>query len=101
VFAGAGPLLAASNSIDLPFFAVRIQIADTKTGFYFHTGAEAEYLVHPKVSLTGRVLYRSATASDLYHNSTIQFTTGHYLKDRKVDFSGFGAAIGLRAYIGY
>ncbi len=101
VFLGAGPMLAASNSIDLPFFTVRIKLSDQKTGFYFHGGAEGEWLATPKVSLTGRVLYRSATASELFHNSTLQFTNTQYLKDRKVDFSGFGAFIGLRAYIGY
>lgn len=101
LFAGAGPLLSASNSIDLPFFNFRIKIADQKTGFYFHTGAEGEYLITPKIALSGRVLYRSATASKLYHDSTLEFYGERAIKDRKVDFSGFGAHVGIRAYIGY
>lgn len=100
LFMGAGPMLAASNSIDLPFFSVRIKVSDQKTGFYFHTGAEGEYLLTPKVAVTGRVLYRSATASKLYHDTTIEFGSTP-LKDRKVDFSGYGVHVGLRAYIGY
>jgi hypothetical protein len=98
-FVGAGPMLVASNSIDLPF-GVRIKIADAKTGLFVHTGLEGEYLVHSKVSLTGRVLYRSATATNLYHDSPLNFGT-HPVKDRKVDFSGVAFAIGMRAYIGY
>lgn len=102
VFIGAGPMLSASNSIDLPFFSnIRFKISDEKNGTYFHVGAEGEYLLHPKVSLTGRVLYRSATANNLFDNSTLKFYSTTPLKDRKVDFSGIGAFVGLRAYIGY
>jgi hypothetical protein len=101
LFAGAGPLLAASNTIDLPFFSIRLGLSDTKTGTYYHVGGEAEYVVVPRVSLAGRVLYRSATAKELYHDSTLEFDATHPLKDRKVDFSGVAFNIGLRAYIGY
>jgi hypothetical protein len=101
-FVGAGRLLEARNSIDLPFGGTtRVTIADTKTGSYFHVGGEGEYLFHPKLSLAGRVLYRSATATELYHESVLNFDGTHPLKDRKVDFSGVAFAIGLRAYIGY
>ncbi len=101
LFAGAGPMFSASNSIDLPFFSFRIKIADQKTGLYFHTGAEGEYLVSPKIALTGRVLYRSATAKELYHESTLEFYGEKAIKDRKAEFSGIAAHVGLRAYIGY
>lgn len=101
LFVGGGPLLAATNSIDLPFFAFRIKIADQKTGVYAHAGVEGEWLVHSKLALTGRAMYRSATASKLYHDSTLELYGTKQIKDRKVDFSGFGADIGLRAYIGY
>jgi hypothetical protein len=102
LFLGAGPLLAASNSMDLAFFATRIQISDQKTGSYFHMGAEGEWLMSPKVSISARALYRSATAKDMFQNSTITFGPNNTpLKGRKVDFSGYGASIALRAYIGY
>lgn len=102
LFAGAGPMFSSRNSIDLPFSpTVRLQLADQKTGFYFHLGAEGEYVVTPKVSLSGRVLYRSATASDLYHKSTLELYGSKPIKDRKVEFSGIAVHIGLRAYIGY
>jgi hypothetical protein len=104
LFVGGGPLLSASNSLDLPFFTVRIKIADEKTGTYFHGGAEGEWLLTPKVAVTGRALFRSATATKLYDNTTVDFGTStnpHPLKDRKVDFSGYGVFVGLRAYIGY
>lgn len=101
LFVGGGPLLAATNSMDLPFFTFRIKIADEKTGLYAHAGVEGEWLVHPKLAVTGRALYRSATASKLYHDSTLELYGTKQIKDRKADFSGFGANIGLRAYIGY
>jgi hypothetical protein len=101
VFLGAGRLLAASNSVELPFFGVPLKLSDTKTGSYFHVGGEGEYMVMSKLSLTGRVLYRSATAKELFHTSTIKFFGTQPLQDRKVDFSGVEFAIGLRAYIGY
>ncbi len=101
LFVGGGPLLAATNSIDLPFFTFRIKIADQKTGMYMHGGVEGEWLVHSKLAVTGRALYRSATATKLYHDSTLELYGTKAIKDRKVDFSGFGASLGLRAYIGY
>lgn len=101
VFLGAGRLLAAGNSIELPFFGIPLKLSDTKTGSYFHVGGEGEYVVMSKLSLAGRVLYRSATATELFHSSTINFYSTQPLKDRKVDFSGVEFAIGLRAYIGY
>ena len=104
LFVGAGPMLSASNSLDLPFGSVRIKLADEKTGVYFHGGVEGEWLLTPKLALAGRALYRSATATKLYDNTTVDFggsSDPHPLKDRKVDFSGYGVFIGLRAYIGY
>ncbi len=105
VFVGGGRLLAASNTIDMDYASVfRFLFVDTKTGAYFHTGAELEYLVHPKLSITGRGLYRSATATGLYGESTLfnaVDSAAPQLKGRKVDFSGAAFALGLRAYIGY
>jgi hypothetical protein len=110
VFVGGGRLLAASNSLDMHYlyrglYDFRFLQGDTKTGAYFHLGAEAEYMLHPKASLTARVLYRSATATGLISQGTglltaLQPTIPIY-KNRKVDFSGVAFNIGLRAYIGY
>jgi hypothetical protein len=106
LFVGGGRLLAASNSIDMNYNdTFRFLFASTKTGSYFHVGAEGEYLVHPKLSLTGRALYRSATATGLYKESTTLLdlidANPPTLKGRKVDFSGVAFSVGLRAYIGY
>ena len=103
VFAGAGPLLAATSTIRFQLGTDRVAISDERVGFYGHGGVEGEYLVHPRLAITGRLLGRIATASGLYENADpdlrIYGTT--QLKDRKLDFSGFGAHVGLRAYIGY
>ena len=105
LFTGVGRLAAASNSIDMNYDnTFRFLFADTKTGSYFHIGAEGEYMIVPKLSLTGRALYRSATATKLFKESallTLVDPSAPELKGRKVDFSGTEFAIGLRAYIGY
>jgi tetratricopeptide (TPR) repeat protein len=110
LFVGAGRLLAANNSIDMhykqgTFYDFRFLQGDTKTGTYFHVGGEGEYMLHPKVSLSGRVLYRSATAKELIHQGTGLLSAIDpgipIFKDRKVDFSGVAFTVGLRAYIGY
>ena len=110
VFVGGGRLLAASTSADMHyqeigFYDFRFLLGDTKTGSYFHVGGEAEYMVHPKASLTARVLYRNATASNLMSQGTGLLTAIQpsipIFKDLKVDFSGVAFNIGIRAYIGY
>lgn len=110
VFAGAGWLLGATASMDMHyeaagFYDFRFLQGDTKTGSYFHVGAEAEYMVHPKASITGRLLYRSATAEDLIPQGTGLLTALQpnipIFQNIKVDFSGVAFHIGLRAYIGY
>lgn len=110
VFAGAGWLLGATAQMDMhyeapPVYDFRFLQGDTKTGSYFHLGAEAEYVVHPKASITGRLLYRSAVAKDLLPQGT-GLLTGLQpnipdFRNIKVDFSGVAFHIGLRAYIGY
>ena len=103
LFAGGGPMVASRASIDVNFISVRLQIADEKVGAFLHGGVEGEYMVAPKLSLTGRVEGRYAQASGLFKNSTLTLygNPDAALKDRKVDFSGYGAYVGLRGYIGY
>jgi hypothetical protein len=103
LFAGGGPMVASRASIDINFFTVRLQIADEKVGTFLHGGVEGEYMVMPKLSLTGRVEGRYANASDLFKDSTLELygNPDGALKNQKVDFSGYGAFIGLRGYIGY
>lgn len=103
VFAGGGPLVASRGSIDINFFTVRLQLANEKVGAIFHGGLEGEYMVMPKLSLTGRVEGRYAQASKLFKGSTVDLygDPAAALDGRKVDFSGYGAYVGLRGYIGY
>ena len=102
LFAGAGPMLASRASIELPFFTIRLNLADEKVGAYLHAGAEGEWMLSPKLSLNGRVLGRYAKASGLFSGSTlIPYGGSEKLADRTVNFSGFGAFVALRAYIGY
>lgn len=103
VFAGGGPLLNSYASDKFLFFgSIPIKVTDTKTGTYFHGGLEGEYAVHPKLSVTGRALFRSATATKMFDGSTFsQYTGTGTIGNRDLDFSGYGLALGLRGYIGY
>ena len=104
VFAGGGPMLNAyaEDKFLVGSTGVPLKATDTKVGTYLHGGVEAEYLLHPKLSLTGRALYRSAKATKMFNGSTFtQYGGTGTIADRDIDFSGYGLSIGLRAYIGY
>ena len=103
LFGGAGPMLASRAGIEFLFFTIHLGLADEKVGTYVHGGVEGEYMVTPKLSISGRVLGRYANASKLFKNSDLMLygPPAVPLANRKVDFSGFGAYIGLRGYIGY
>lgn len=102
VFAGAGPMLNAYASDKFLYTAgIPLKATDTKVGSYFHGGLEGEYELHPKVSLTGRVLFRSAKATGMFENTDFTQYGSGTLKDRDLDFSGYGLSLGLRGYIGY
>ena len=102
VFAGGGVLATATSSVDYRELAellagVPLKLSGQKTGSYFHGGIEAEYLLTPRFSLSGRAMGRSAKAKGTLDD--IDF--GDEFNGRTIDFSGFGATLGLRAYIGY
>lgn len=102
VFGGLGSLLAATSSIRFNFGPATLGLSDQKNGFYGHAGLEGEYLVHPRVAGYARVLGRVATASDFFSDSELELYSANVpLEGREVSFSGFGAHVGLRAYIGY
>jgi hypothetical protein len=102
VFGGGGPMLEATSSVSFPFFGIPIQIADDKPGVYLHAGIEGEYRVHPRFSVVGRLLGRSAKATGLFEDTDFEpYTSGVSIADRDVDFSGVAALIGVRAYVGY
>lgn len=102
VFAGGGPMLEATSSMDLGFIGNRLQIAESKTGTYLHAGLEGEYVLSPRFSLDGRVIGRSAKATGFFEKSSLfDYVSTVPLKNRDIDFSGVAATIGLRAYIGY
>lgn len=101
-FAGGGPMLESSSSVSFPFFTIDISVADTKVGTYLHGGLEAEYRFHPRFSVTGRALVRSAKATGLFKDTDFDlYGNGVSIADREIDFSGFAATVGLRGYIGY
>ncbi len=102
VFGGVGSMLVATSSIRFNFGSAIFSLSDQKNGFYGHAGVEGEYLVHPRFAVYGRLLGRVAKASDLYSDSEITlYSSDAAIKGREVDFSGFGAHVGVRAYIGY
>jgi hypothetical protein len=102
-FVGGGPMLEATSSFSFLFFGViPIQVADDKVGTYLHGGIEGEYRVHPRFSVTGRVLGRYAKATALFEDTEFEpYVSGVSVADRDIDFSGFAATLGLRAYVGY
>jgi hypothetical protein len=101
VFGGLGMLLAATSSIRFDFGTATLSLTDQKNGFYGHAGAEGEYLVHPRFAFFGRVLGRVATATDLYEDTDLEAYGTAQLSGREINFSGFGAHVGVRAYVGY
>lgn len=105
VFAGIGPMLAAQAKLQLLFFTVPLSLTAGKTGIYAHGGVEGEYLVHPRLSVTGRVAGRIARASSLeYSQQELNFYGGgseNNINGRDLDFSGMTFQLGLRGYIGY
>jgi hypothetical protein len=102
LFAGGGPMLNAYAADKFLFFgSIPLKVTDTKVGAYFAGGVEGEYAFHPKISLTGRLLGRSATATNMFEGSTFTQYGGEPIGDREMNFSGYGVALGLRGYIGY
>jgi len=101
-FAGGGPMLESTSSVNFPFFTIDISVADTKVGTYLHGGLEGEYRFHPRFSVTGRALVRSAKATGLFKDTDFDlYGNGVSIANRDIDFSGFAATVGLRGYIGY
>ena len=101
-FIGMGAATPASSTIYFYLApTARASIADEKTGFYGHAGLEGEFLASPRFAITGRVLGRVAKATGFYADSPLKIWGKAALANRSVDFSGFGAQLGLRAYIGY
>jgi hypothetical protein len=98
VFAGGGILATATSTIELELGSTPVTISGQKSGPYFHGGLEGEVLLHPRFTLSGRIMGRSAKVNDVM--SELSFNPDLFA-DRAIDFSGFAATIGLRAYIGY
>lgn len=101
-FAGGGLLLTAISKIEFgDFGGAPLTVSGQKNGTYLHGGLEGEFLVIPKLSLTGRAMLRSAKATGVLDDFTFDAYGIATLQDREIDFSGFAATVGLRAYIGY
>lgn len=102
LFAGGGLLSSAISKIEFgDFSGTPLTVSGQKNGSYFHGGAEAEILLHPRVALTGRVMGRSAKADKVLDEFDFDAYGIATLKNRTIDFSGIAATFGLRAYIGY
>jgi hypothetical protein len=110
VFAGGGPLLSAE--INMRFLhdhnlteLIPVTLAGSTTGVILHAGAELEFPIQNRVSVTLRGLARRATTGE------IDFARPNFLLydpdpaskigGRSLDFSGFAASFGLRAFIGF
>ena len=101
-FGGGGLLSSAMSSIEFGSFGgTPITVSGQKNGSYFHGGLELEAALHRRIALTGRVMERYAKANGVLDDYTFAAYGIASLKDRSIDFSGFAATIGLRAYIGY
>lgn len=102
LFAGGGLLSSAISAIEFgDFSGTPLTVSGQKNGSYFHAGLETELVMHRRLALTGRVMGRAATADKVLDEFDFLAYGQASLKNRKVDFSGFAATIGLRAYIGY
>lgn len=102
LFGGAGPLLTTISKIEFgDFGGTALAVSDQKSGIYAHAGLEAEYLITDRVSLSGRVMGRMANAQDILDDFNFDAYGTATLKGREVEFNGYGATLGLRAYIGY
>ena len=84
---------------------IPVQIVGKATGPYLQGGFEGELLVSPRFAITGNVLGRYANSGELDWERpdffVYQGVSDSRLGDRAVDFSGFSAHVGVRAYIGY
>lgn len=105
LFGGAGPMLATRAAIKLKDPDAGYFVADEGVGFYLHAGAEGEWMVSERLAVMGRLLGRSASKKSLFGDTNEFFTLysgpDGRLRNQDVSFSGFGAHVGLRAYIGY
>lgn len=102
LFAGGGVLSSAISKIEFgDFSGTPLTVSGQKNGSYFHGGLETEILVHPRVAIAGRVMGRSAKAEKVLDEFDFDAYGVATLKNREIDFSGFAATLGLRAYIGY
>lgn len=102
LFGGGGLLSSAISKIEFgDFGGSAITVSGQKNGSYFHGGLETEVLLHPRVALAGRVMGRAAKADKVLDEFDFDAYGVATLKNRSVDFSGFAATFGLRAYIGY
>jgi hypothetical protein len=105
LFAGAGPMFTQFRYGFSFFPGIPFTLSGNKTGFCGQLGAEAEYLVTPRIAVSGRVLGRMASASKVYSFKWPDPTDDDQLFSRfdgkNVSFSGLAFNIGLRAYIGY
>jgi len=84
---------------------IPVQIVGTKTGPYLEGGLEGEVLLSPRLAVTGSAAGRYANSGELdWARPDFLIYEGFpdsKLGGRNVDFSGFAAHVGVRAYIGY
>lgn len=108
-FAGVGPMLAQAIIENQQTLVsgrlIPVQIVGHNQGWYLHAGLEGEYMVRPRLALTAQAALRRANSGKL-HLAREDFELYESypvskLGERTIDFSGYTAQIGLRAYIGY
>lgn len=108
-FAGVGPMLAQAIIENQQTLVsgrlIPVQIVGHNQGWYLHAGLEGEYMVRPRLALTAQGALRRANSGKL-HLAREDFELYESypvskLGERTIDFSGWTAQVGLRAYIGY
>ncbi len=101
-FAGAGPMMATRGAIKFNRPGTGYFLADERVGTYLHAGVEGEWVMWRRFTVSGRLLGRYARASHLFKGSQIDvYSPTSPLANHAVDFSGIGAFLTVRGYIGY
>ena len=108
-FVGAGPLICQAiledrNSL-VAGRVIPTQIVGRNQGWALAAGIEGEQMLQPRLALTGQARMRYANSGDLHwlrdDYEIYESYSASRLGKRSIDFSGFAASVGVRAYIGY
>jgi hypothetical protein len=106
---GGGPLICQAILEDRNSLVsgrlIPTQIVGHNQGWILQAGLEGEQLLQPRLALVGQVRARWADSGTLHwlrdDYELYESWPASTLGGRAINFSGIGASVGLRAYIGY